>query len=108
MNREEILAKAQQEGLLGVDDGSKYLQNQGRLFGRMAFTLVYIVISSFSLFTQNSMNQTANAMYIAFLSGEFYAQWKEKRSKTMFLLLLGSILTTIGITASIIVEMLEK
>lgn len=108
MNREEILAKAQQEGLLGLDDGSKHVQNRGRLFGRIALTLVYIVITIFSFFTQTSINQTANAMYAAFLTGEFYFQWREKRSKVLFLLLLGGILTTIGATISVIIDMFGK
>lgn len=108
MNREEILARARQEGMIGVDEGSKHTKNQGRLFGRMSFTLIYIVITSFSLLTQTSSNQTANAMYIAFLTGEFYSQWREKRSKTMFLLLIVCILTTLGATISVILDMFGK
>ena len=45
MNRQKILEKAQQEGMLGIDEGSKYRKNRGYLFGKMAFLIAYIIIA---------------------------------------------------------------
>ena len=51
MNRGKILEKAKLEGMLGIDEGSKYRKNQGYLFGRMAFLIGYIIIALFSFMT---------------------------------------------------------
>jgi len=31
MKKEDILSKAQKEGMLGIDEGTKQMKNQGRL-----------------------------------------------------------------------------
>lgn len=108
MNREEMKKKIGQEGVHGVDDSSENLQNQSRLFGCIGFSLVYIVITSVSLFTQTGTDQTANAMFIAFITGEFFIYWRAKRSLMMLIFFISGVITTIGVTASVIMEMSGK
>ena len=102
MNKEEILKKAKQEGLIGVDDGTRHMQNQGRLFGRMAFTAVYVVIAIFSLITDNEINAGITAMFLACLTGEILSEWKSTKKKVyLFFMLIGAVSTVIALIITI-------
>ena len=54
MTKEEILSKAQQEGTLGVDEGTKHMKNHGRITGQIMFSAVFCVIALLSIITKKS------------------------------------------------------
>lgn len=91
MNKEDVLAKAKIEGMLGVDEGTKYAKKQGYLFGKMMFVTVFIVITFFSLITSTEFNTGIIAMFIDSLTGEIFSKWKMSKklfSSFFFLLVL--------------------
>ena len=45
MKKEDILSKAQKEGMLGIDEGTKQMKNQGRLIGQAMFSFVFVIIA---------------------------------------------------------------
>lgn len=45
MDKEKILKEARQEGMLGVDEGTKHAKTQGYLLGKAAFVAAYVVIA---------------------------------------------------------------
>ena len=45
MKKEDVLLKAQREGMLGIDEGTKQMKNHGRLIGHAMFSLVFIIIA---------------------------------------------------------------
>lgn len=95
MNKEEILAKAKQEGILGVDDGSKHMKDYGRLVGKLLFFAVFIIIALLSIATKHEIDYGVQAMFLAYISGEAYAQWKFKKSKAFLFLSIVGVITTI-------------
>ncbi len=96
MNKEQILEKAKQEGMLGIDEGSKYRKNQGYVFGKTAFLIAYMIIALFSFITSNEINTGVTAMFMATLTGELFSDWRMSK-KTLFLILfLISLITTIA------------
>ena len=88
MNRQKILEKAQQEGTLGIDEGSKYRKNRGHLFGKMAFLIAYIIIALFSLITSNEINTGVTTMFIS--------DWRITKKMLFFVLFLIGLMTTIA------------
>lgn len=85
-----------------MDDGTKNRQNQGRLFGKIAFTSVYIIIAFFSIFTDKEINAGATAMFLAFYTGELFSEWKDSRKKMhLFLVIAGIISITVALIISI-------
>ena len=95
MNREKILEKAKQEGMLGIDEGSKYRKNQGYLFGKMAFLIAYIIIALFSFITSNEINAGVTAMFMASLTGELFSDWRMSKKILFLVLFLICLVTTI-------------
>lgn len=81
MNKKEILSKAKQEGLLGVDDGSKHMKNHGRLIGEAMFSAVFVIIALFAMITKNQIDYGVRAMFFAFICGKEYNQWQYEKSK---------------------------
>ena len=81
MEKEEILAKARQEGTLGMDDGTKHMKDHGRIIGRVMFSFVFVLIAVLSLTTGNPIDAGVRAMFLAYLTGETYIEWKMKKSK---------------------------
>ena len=96
MNRQKILEKAQQEGTLGIDEGSKYRKNRGHLFGKMAFLIAYIIIALFSLITSNEINTGVTTMFMASLTGELFSDWRVTKKMLFFVLFLIGLMTTIA------------
>ena len=95
MNREKILEKAKREGMLGIDEGSKYRKNQGYLFGRIAFLIAYIIIALFSFITSKEINTGVTAMFMASLTGELFSDWKVSKKILFLVLFLICLVTTI-------------
>lgn len=95
MDREKILEKAKKEGILGVDEGSKYIKSQGYLFGKMTFVAVYIVIAFFSFITSTELNTGITAMFMASLTGEVFSKWRMSKKILFFILSLVGAITTI-------------
>ncbi len=81
MKKEEILSKAQREGVLGVDEGTKYMKNHGRVIGQIMFCSVFIVIALLAIMTNNEIDYGVRAMFLAYIVGETYVEWKFKKSK---------------------------
>lgn len=81
MTKEEILSKAQQEGALGVDEGTKHMKNYGRITGQIMFSAVFCVIALLSIITKNQIDYGVRAMLMAYIAGETYVEWKFKKSK---------------------------
>ena len=81
MQKDEILSKARQEGLLGVDEGTKHMEDRGRMVGRTLFLFVFVVIGILSLITKNEIDYGVRAMFLAYLSGEAYVVWQFKKSR---------------------------
>ena len=46
MKKEDVLSKAQKEGMLGIDEGTKQMKNHGRLIGQAMFSLVFVIIAA--------------------------------------------------------------
>lgn len=95
MNKEDVLAKAKMEGMLGVDEGTKYAKKQGYLFGKMMFVTVFIVIAFFSLITSTEINTGVIAMFVASLTGEIFSKWKMSKQTIFFVLFLIGVVTTL-------------
>ena len=104
MNREEILSKARQDGLLGNDEGIKNMRNKGRYLGRLFFTGVYCVITIFGLLTDSSVWEV-QALFLAFLAGELFSEWRFSRKKVYLALTVVSILTVLLMLVAIVSEM---
>lgn len=81
MEKEEILAKARQEGTLGVDDGSKHMRARGRVIGWLLSSVAFLVIAVLSLMTGHPIDAGVRAMFLAYLTGETYMEWNMKKSK---------------------------
>ena len=102
MDKEEVLAKAKKEGMLGVDEGTKHTKTQGYLFGKMMFVAVYIVIAFFSLITSTELNTGITAMFIASLTGEMFSKWRmSKRTIFFIFFLIGAVTTTLAVIITI-------
>lgn len=106
MEKEEVLQRAQQEGLRGADEGTKQMENRGRLFGRTAFTLVFIVLTSAELFADASLNHGTTAMYLAFVAGEVFSEWQFRRKPVYLFLAVVAALTALLALGNAIAEML--
>ena len=105
MDREKVLEKAKQEGILGIDDGSKYTKNQGYAFGKTAVIAVYCIVTLFSLITAAELNAGITAMLAAFLSGEVFSEWRVTKKKIYVVLFAIGIVTTILALAITICDM---
>lgn len=81
MEKEEILSKARREGILGVDDGTKHMRDHGRVIGRLMFSAVFLVIALLSIMTNHEINDGVRAMFMAYLAGETYTEWRFTKSK---------------------------
>lgn len=83
MEKEEILSRARQEGILGVDDGAKHMRAHGRVIGRLLFSLVFVVIALLSLITGNPIDAGVRSMFLAYVTGESYMEWKITKSRLL-------------------------
>lgn len=81
MEKDEILAKARQEGMLGVDDGTKHMKAHGRVIGWLLSSVTFLVIAVLSLMTGHPIDAGVRAMFLAYLAGETYSEWNMKKSK---------------------------
>lgn len=52
MKKEDVLSKAQKEGMLGIDEGTKQMKNHGRLIGQAMFSLVFVIIAFLAIITK--------------------------------------------------------
>ncbi len=86
MDKKDVLSRAQKEGRIGVDDGRKHSQNQGRIYGRIGVDAIFCVIALTSLFTSTSIPTEVHAMFFAGLCGDLYAQWRNE-GKWFYLIL---------------------
>lgn len=95
MNKEDILSKAQKEGMLGIDEGTKQMKNQGRLIGQVMFCFVFIIIALLAIITENKIDYGVRAMFLAYLAGETFIEWRFKKSKVFLLISIAASFTTI-------------
>lgn len=86
MKKEDILLKAQREGMLGIDEGTKQMKNHGRLIGQVMFCFVFIVIALLAMITENKIDYGVRAMFLGYLAGETFIEWRFKKSKVSLLL----------------------
>ena len=56
MKKEDVLSKAQKEGMLGIDEGTKQMKNHGRLIGQAMFSLVFVIIAFLAIITKNKID----------------------------------------------------
>lgn len=95
MKKEDVLLKAQREGMLGIDEGTKQMKNHGRLIGHAMFSLVFIIIALLALITQNKIDYGVRAMFLGYLAGETFIEWRFKKSKVFLLLSIAASFMTI-------------
>ena len=95
MEKEEILLKARQEGMLGVDEGTKHMKNHGRIIGQIMFSSVFLVIAFLAIVTKHTIDYGVRAMFLAYLAGETYVAWKFKKSKIFLFLSIAAGVTTV-------------
>ena len=104
MKKEDILSKARREGMLGVDDGTKQMKNHGRLIGQIMFSAVFVIIALLSIITKNEIDYGVRAMFLGYLAGETFVEWRFKKNKVfLFLSIVAScttILALIGVACS--------
>ena len=96
MDKGKILEKARQEGILGIDEGTKGRKDPGSVLGRTAFIAAYIVIALFSLITSTQLNMGITAMFMASLTGEAFSEWRLSKKKIYGFLFLVGAATTIS------------
>ena len=96
MDKGKILEKARQEGILGIDEGTKGRKDLGSVLGRTAFIAAYIVIALFSLITSTQLNMGITAMFMASLTGEAFSEWRLSKKKIYGFLFLVGAATTIS------------
>ena len=94
MKKEDILSKAQREGMLGVDDGTKQMKNHGRLIGQTIFCFVFVIIALLAIITKNEIDYGVRAMFLGYLTGETFIEWKYKKNKVFLLLSIAASFTT--------------
>ena len=68
MKKEDVLSKAQKEGMLGIDEGTKQMKNHGRLIGQAMFSLVFVIIAFLAIITKNKIDYGVRAMFLAYRS----------------------------------------
>ncbi len=95
MKKEDVLSKAQKEGMLGIDEGTKQIKNHGRLIGQAMFSLVFVIIAFLAIITKNKIDYGVRAMFLAYLAGETFIEWKFKKSKVFLLLSIAASFMTI-------------
>lgn len=95
LDKEEILRKAKEEELCGVDDGSRHKRSQGYLFGNILFTIVYIIIALFSHITSTAVNTGVTAMFISAITGMVFAEWKHSSKKIYLIISIVGLITSI-------------
>lgn len=95
MKKEDVLSKAQKEGMLGIDEGTKQMKNHGRLIGQAMFSLVFVIIAFLAIITKNKIDYGVRAMFLAYLAGETFIEWKFKNSKVFLLLSIAASFMTI-------------
>lgn len=95
MQKEEILEKARQEGMLGIDEESRAMRDKGRLFGKTLFCGVFLIIALLALAAGREIDYGVRAMFLAYLAGEFYAAWRFKRSRLQLFLAVAAGFTTV-------------
>ena len=90
MEKEEILSRARQEGILRVDEGSKHMRSRGQVIGRLLFSFVFLVIALLSLITGNPIDAGVRAMFLDYVTGEAYMEWSITKNKFLLLFSLGA------------------
>ncbi|CUP39728.1 MULTISPECIES: DUF6442 family protein [Bacillota] len=95
MKKEDILSKAQKEGMLGIDEGTKQMKNQGRLIGQAMFSFVFVIIALLAIITKSEIDYGVRAMFLGYLAGETFIEWRFKKSKVFLLLSIAASFTTI-------------
>ena len=102
MDKEKILKEARQEGMLGVDEGTKHAKTQGYLLGKAAFVAAYVVIALFSVITSSELNAGVTAMSVASLTGEAFAGWRQSGKKVYAVLaIIGAVTTVLAIVVAV-------
>lgn len=95
MKKEDILSKAQREGMLGIDEGTKQMKNHGRLIGQAMFSFVFVIIALLAIITRNEIDYGVRAMFLGYLTGETFIEWRFKKSKVFLLLSIAAGFTTV-------------
>lgn len=86
MKKDDILSRARKEGMLGIDEGTKQMKNQGRLIGQAMFSFVFVIIALLAIITKNKIDYGVRAMFLGYLAGETFIEWRFKKSKVFLLL----------------------
>lgn len=105
MNKNDILSKAQQEGMTGKDEGTKYSQTQGFRYGVLGVSIVFAILCVTSFFTNSPMPLIAIAMYLSVLCGDVYSAWKYTGKKYMLVLAVITCLITLALVVRSVMEM---
>lgn len=95
IKKEDILLKAQREGILDIDEGTKQMKNHGRLIGQATFSFVFVVIAFLAVITNNEIDYGVRAMFLGYLAGETFIEWRFKKSKAFLFLWIAASLSTI-------------
>ena len=77
MNKEEILKKSRDQK---EDEGTIYADNNGRRYGVIAFSSIFIIITFFNLFTKQN-NFIPYCMFCAYMSAKAYGKYRATKAK---------------------------
>ncbi len=95
MNKEEVLERSRAEE---TDEGMQQAENRGRRIGEMAFSVVFVFIVVFNLFTGQN-NYVPMAMFWAFIAAESYPKYQFTKNKAF---LISTIAGSIASAASLV------
>ena len=95
MNKEDILLKARREGMLGIDEGTKQMKNHARLIYQAMFSFVFVIIALLAMITKNQIDYGVRAMFLGYIAGEAFIEWRFNKSKVFLLFLIAASFMTI-------------
>lgn len=70
MNKEDILSRSREQK---EDEGIIYAENKGRRYGVIGFSVMFIIIMFFNIFTKHN-NFIPYCMYFGYISAEAYGR----------------------------------
>lgn len=95
MDKEEILKKSREQN---EDEGAVYADNKGRHYGVIAFSLIFIIIMLFNIFTKQH-NFVPNSMYFAYISAEAYGKYRITKAKALMATTVSAAIASVALLA---------
>lgn len=72
------------------------------MLGKAAFVAAYVVIALFSVITSSELNAGVTAMFVASLTGEAFAGWRQSGKKVYAVLaIIGAVTTVLALVVTV-------